>query len=1105
MLRDGGTDNAMCVDEYGKDLEICGFVRIQNFFNTMTQTADIKYAENCNGHGICDISVGICHCHAGWSGFNCSEPEKPCVGLQTIKASYGSISDGYGVGRIYGNNINCTWIIEPEHQDDYGLPMIFTFVYFDMEAGFDAVELYDRPFVDINYKLKVMGVGGTFPKDRWAMPHSIVIGKGEKVAVNFLTDEANPSGIFYGFKLLFGRLDSVFVKALSYPLLAPGCNRKYGSGDSRCLDGHCTNCGVTLNEEEDNAYFMGSNENMCFSSDQASTVTDYNVMQDYYNCQDVLQNMWLKFTAGQTITMRVPCPRGFMKPPTGFIYDMPEYIVGSGPPEVRLPTIEEGQAYQRGFAAMDWWAECAFQCNNNRKNERYGAVFEDVPGKPGPIFAAQITAKSTSRATKLKGPYVQRPPSRVTGIQYGLENAKDNRTEAEKTSFALREFWKPTFQRFTTQDTQVEVELGQEYCEFMFTPTLPGIYQVNFFELRKDKFFDKLVQAVPFPKGMEHRTAVVMPGRTSPGHSKAFGPGLAYFQTTRSGIGVPFQIDSYDEYDNLRLVGGDQYIVALVHEHQEGQSYAEVSNIGNGSYYVVYNVTLSGRYSLHITLPALPNLCDNPRRVSLTNAGTEKAVRQMTGARCDVGTDFTVQRNQSDSRGPVKWCTDIKSKNPAAAELGEDNCVEYTYQLLLTAPWIPFGSPFSVWVDSGPITTSSVIAFGVGLSMGIAHYPTFFQLRIRDVFGNWASSLENITTGFEVPTVDQNMFHGSTTPTSLAAVFAGDETFQGDYFAEWQPYIAGEHIISVMLCNPLCIHIIGSPFHSKIYPAPSYGPNSTVHGNGIMDGYAGHARSFEIQDRDSALNRRPEGGEDFHVQLKGLSLADCPLVQNDVLLDVSRKCKSLYKSTLKPCNMETQQYMHGPEVSLNIAPSLTCLYTRNTADCREGCCPNGTADACSEFDALTTRSGFSPRSTGCAVRTCAFPNDCKFAMKRKQENRLKAGQDLIQTFVDHAHYRCPQIERLGLEAQMLMPPDERKDGQYNLIISNLEPFRPIWRGQMTEFEIQAWIKSHDLPLLYYSQTKNEVGRLYFDTYFPSTGHKNQIEGLVDEVASTQGR
>ena len=1131
-LRDGGVDNAMCFDANGKDLDICGFVGRDGFEKAIYQIADMKYSENCNGHGVCDISVGMCHCQPGWTGFNCSSPEKPCGGLIKLESSYGSISDGYGMERSYGHNLNCTWIIQPEHHATYGLPLVITFVFYDMEAGFDTVELYEVPYVDINFKLKALGVGGTLPKERWAMPHSVVIGTGNAIAINFVSDEANPSGSFYGFKALYGRLDSTYIRGLSYPLLAPGCNRAVAAGNPKCLDKTCTNCGVTLDEDADDAVFMGSPENMCFSSFQNSNTTHFNISQDYYMCQEVLQNMWLQHSVGQVIRMQVPCARGFMTPPQGFMYDRPEYILGDGPPEEKFPKPQAGQAFQRGYIPLnvqipeadgggigEWWDSCSLSCRGAKRNEKYDSIFEDSPGKPGPILAAQITAFDSSRASQFKAARVLGPVSRISGLQYGYDQAEDMRTEEEKNSMALKNIFSDIrFLRYTPQSPGVSLELGEEFCEFTFKPTMPGIYRVNFFELRKDLYQDDYVKAVPFPPGMEHRTAVVMPGRTSPANSKALGDGLAYYRTTRTGVGVSFRIESYDKFDNLRLSGGDQYVVALVHEHRDNYEYAAVSNLGNGSYNVVYNVTLSGRYTMHITLPKGIGTddggCPNPRRVSLDRPGsTVRSGRQLTGERCDIGLAFTIptnktsgkiiSRNQTNGSPPIHWCTPVNSV--AAKEAGEENCVDYSFQLP-DSPWIQFGSPFSVWVDSGPITTDSVSSFGSGLSVAIANYPTFFMLRIRDVFGNWASSLEDVTMVFDVPKVAQDFADGLPSPTAATLHFVGDEVFQGDYAAEWVPVIGGQYKISLMICNPLCNHLHGSPFITEVYEGPTYGPNSTAEGNGILDGFAGHQRTFTIVDRDSANNRRHDGGEDFDVNLLGLSLADCPMVQDQVILDMTRKCPALMENqTIDPCANALGQLLPGGEITQNLLPELTCMYQRNLADCTETCCPDGAADACSEFDHKNTRLGKSSRSTGCAIRTCGFPHDCKNRIKAMLQAKQTSHKDLFQTFLEASHYRCPQIERLGLEAKKLMPPDHRRDGQYNLIISNLDPARPSWKGPMNIYEIQDWIAVNDLPLLYYNRSLNSLGQPFFGLYGDATGNKSAIEGFVDEIASTQGR
>ena len=110
------------------------------------------------------------------------------------------------------------------------------------------------------------------------------------------------------------------------------------------------------------------------------------------------------------------------------------------------------------------------------------------------------------------------------------------------------------------------------------------------------------MQAYPFPSGNNQRSIVILPGPTSPGNSFAYGPGLDYGFTTRAGVHTFFWVDALDGYGNPRLVGGDQIVVVFIAESQNRVLLADVSNFGNGSYLVGYNITVSGRYSLNIVM-----------------------------------------------------------------------------------------------------------------------------------------------------------------------------------------------------------------------------------------------------------------------------------------------------------------------------------------------------------------------------------------------------------------------------------------------------------------------------------------------------------------------
>ncbi len=407
----------------------------------------------------------------------------------------------------------------------------------------------------------------------------------------------------------------------------------------------------------------------------------------------------------------------------------------------------------------------------------------------------------------------------------------------------------------------------------------------------------------------------------------------------------------------------------------------------------------------------------------------------------------------------------------------------------------------SIFVGTGPLGADTIQSFGNGLVRAIAGFPAVFYLRIRDIFGNWAYTNENISFAFDVPLVDQKLSNNDTTPQTAAARFVGDENWLGDYVVEWFPVIPGDYNISVLLCTPFCWHIAGSPFKPKVVPSPTYGPESIVHGSGILDGEAGTLRVAFIQDRDVMGNNRTVGGENFAMILSGLSLADCPQIQASVLRDVSCKCEGLFQENIQTCKNIPQQMQPGSELSMNIPPELTCLYQRNKIECPTNCCPQGVKDKCSSYS-LPPTDGKSAATSLCETRTCASLEQCKMVSKASRQVQILQNS-LFKTFLESSRNGCPQLERLGLESGFLLPPDDG-GGTYFLIIQNLDPNRPSWRGPMLPDEVQAWIAKNDLATLYYTKAQNAKG-YYFSKYGPAAQNKSFIEGFVWEEINVLGR
>jgi hypothetical protein len=86
--------------------------------------------------------------------------------------------------------------------------------------------------------------------------------------------------------------------------------------------------------------------------------------------------------------------------------------------------------------------------------------------------------------------------------------------------------------------------------------------------------------------------------------SYARGDGLDPNNAGVAGIPSNFTVFSVDEYGNPRLNGGDMWTAVLgqhcKHFPSTASLYAQFSNLQNGSYYVEYTPTVSGRYWLSI-------------------------------------------------------------------------------------------------------------------------------------------------------------------------------------------------------------------------------------------------------------------------------------------------------------------------------------------------------------------------------------------------------------------------------------------------------------------------------------------------------------------------
>lgn len=91
-----------------------------------------------------------------WYAVGIGSANNYCSGTTNLTAPSGTITDGSGSAN-YNNNANCKWTITPAGATQIGL----TFTYFDTEANYDTVFVYDGP--DDTYPVLATWWGNTLP------------------------------------------------------------------------------------------------------------------------------------------------------------------------------------------------------------------------------------------------------------------------------------------------------------------------------------------------------------------------------------------------------------------------------------------------------------------------------------------------------------------------------------------------------------------------------------------------------------------------------------------------------------------------------------------------------------------------------------------------------------------------------------------------------------------------------------------------------------------------------------------------------------------------------------------------------------------------------
>jgi len=168
---------------------------------------------NCgDSNGVCDSTLNQCLCNVGFYGPDCTEDH--CSDQAVLVAPSGVFSD-HAQGSTYRPNSQCSWLIQPpvpSGQPDLILPITLVFTKFQLQDGFDYINVYDG---DSSTAPMILSYTGSF------LPNP-VISTGNSLYIEFVSDN------FVEF--------SGFRGSYSVSSLCPsGC-----SGNGYCIDGTCS-------------------------------------------------------------------------------------------------------------------------------------------------------------------------------------------------------------------------------------------------------------------------------------------------------------------------------------------------------------------------------------------------------------------------------------------------------------------------------------------------------------------------------------------------------------------------------------------------------------------------------------------------------------------------------------------------------------------------------------------------------------------------------------------------------------------------------------------------------------------------------------------------
>jgi hypothetical protein len=224
---------------------------------------------------------------------------------------------------------------------------------------------------------------------------------------------------------------------------------------------------------------------------------------------------------------------------------------------------------------------------------------------------------------------------------------------------------------------------------------------------------------------------------------------------------------------------------------------------------------------------------------------------------------------------------------------------------LLSSEFNAQGSPFSIFVMSGPINVDSITLLG-NMQSGVASVYLMHVVRIYDIYGNLASPNVAERLSVTVPhSVNMIPYQFPRTPSRFAAADIVALEAPGDFMLTWIPVMTGWHTMNILLNRSnVNVHINNSPLFLYVLPAPIDAASSQ--GSGplfaqsvlpVSDRIFG---TITLRDTLGNVRREPEfvNSNRFAMSFQGIDISDCPFTQNTTLLEILKACPSLFDENM---------------------------------------------------------------------------------------------------------------------------------------------------------------------------------------------------------------